>query len=465
MELTFWGAARTVTGSQHLLSLGPKQLLLDCGLFQGRRADTYAINKQLPFEARNVSAALLSHAHIDHSGNLPNLVQEGFRGDIYCTHATRDLCSAMLRDSALIQEEDARFLNKHRHDDEPPVQPLYTAEDAEAALQHFSSFNYNQPFSPLPGVRVTFGDAGHMLGSVWELIEIAQNGHPVRLCFSGDLGRTNLPILRDPQPMPEADYLIVESTYGDRLHPPIQEAVPQLHQALQDAIQRGGKIVIPAFAVERTQELVLYFNELHEKGELPNIPFYVDSPLAVNVTEVFRNHPECYDAETREVLRNDPDGNAFGFHRLTYIRSVEQSKSLNNLRGPAVIISASGMAETGRVLHHLRNTIEDPRNIILLVSYQAENTLGRKLADGAQHVHILGDEFHVRAEVRQIQAFSGHADRNDLLNWVKPQASQLRGVFVVHGEEPSALALADGIRALGIQNVQVPSRGQSVELV
>ncbi len=468
MDLTFWGANRTVTGSQHLLSFGNQQLLLDCGLFQGRRADTYEINQRLPFNAHNVSAMLLSHAHIDHSGNIPNLVKSGFNGTVFCTHATRDLCGAMLRDSGMIQEEDAEFLNRHRNGG-PRVEPIYTLEDAEVALQQFSSYDYAKTFSPIPtnggtSVRVSFGDAGHMLGSAWELIEITENNRTVRLCFSGDMGRKNLPILRDPQPMPEADYLIIESTYGDRLHPSIEDVVPQLRQALQDAIKRGGKIVIPAFAVERTQEIVYYFNELHAKGQLPHIPIFVDSPLAVNVTEVFRMHPECYDKETRALLNNDPDGNAFGFDRLTYIRSVEQSKALNNLKGPAVIISASGMAETGRIQHHLRNTIEDPKNMVLIVSYQAENTLGRRLADGVKHVRILGEEFTVRAEVRQIPAFSGHADRNDLLNWVKPQAQKLRGLFVVHGEKESSLALADGMRALGVKDVQVPEKGDSVKL-
>lgn len=468
MDLTFWGANRTVTGSQHLLSFANQQLLLDCGLFQGRRAETYEINQRLPFNASSVSAMLLSHAHIDHSGNIPNLVKNGFAGTVFCTHATRDLCGAMLRDSGMIQEEDAEFLNRHRKGG-PRVEPIYTLEDAEVALQQFSSYDYAKTFSPIPtnggtSVRVSFGDAGHMLGSAWELIEITEGGRTVRLCFSGDLGRSHLPILRDPQPMPAADYLIIESTYGDRLHPSIEDVVPQLRQALQDAIKRGGKIVIPAFAVERTQEIVYYFNELHAKGQLPHIPIFVDSPLAVNVTEVFRMHPECYDGETRALLNNDPDGNAFGFDRLTYIRNVEQSKALNYLKGPAVIISASGMAETGRIQHHLRNTIEDPKNMVLIVSYQAENTLGRRLADGVKHVRILGEEFTVRAEVRQIPAFSGHADRNDLLNWVKPQAHKLRGLFVVHGEKDSSLALADGMRALGVKNVQVPEKGDSVKL-
>jgi metallo-beta-lactamase family protein len=464
MQLTIWGAARTVTGSQHLVSTGDQHLLLDCGLFQGRRSEAYSINQNLPFDARQVGAVVLSHAHIDHSGNLPSLVKNGFTGTIYASHATRDLCGAMLRDSGMIQEEDALFLNRHLKPGDLPVEPIYTLADAEAAIKKFSSYSYAQPFHPLPNVLTTFGDAGHMLGSTWNVHEITEGERITRLCFSGDLGRANLPILNDPQPMPQTDYLIIESTYGDRVHPPIKDVIPQLRQAVLDAVKRGGKIVIPAFAVERTQEVVYYLNEMVINGELPDVPVFVDSPLAVNVTEVFRMHPECYDDETRQLLRKDPDGSVFGFSRLTYVRSVEQSKALNFIKGSAIIISASGMAENGRILHHLRNTIEDRNNMVLFVSFQAENTLGRKILDGMRNVRILGDEFTVRAEVRQIQAFSGHADRNDLLNWVKPQASQLRGVFVVHGEEKSSQALADGLRNLGIKDVQVPTRGQSFTL-
>jgi metallo-beta-lactamase family protein len=463
MDVTFWGAARTVTGSQHLLSCGGLRVLLDCGLYQGRRADTYETNLHLPFDARRVSAMVLSHAHIDHSGNVPNLVKSGFGGTVYSTHATRDLCSAMLRDSGMIQEEDAEFLNRHRRGG-PHIEPIYTIEDAETALTQFVSYDYNKPFQVTPNARVTLGDAGHMLGSSWVLVELTENGHTTRLCFSGDLGRASLPILRDPQPLPEVDYVIVESTYGDRLHPSIRDAVPELRKAVQDAVARGGKIVVPAFAVERTQEIVYYLNELHIKGELPKVPIYVDSPLAVNVTEVFRMHPECYDVETRAILRRDPDGSVFGFNNLTYVRSVDQSKALNDIKGAAVIISASGMAENGRVLHHLRNTIEDSRNMVLFVSYQAENTLGRRILDGARKVRILGDEFTVRAEVRQIQAFSGHGDRDDLLTWVRPQAQKLRGLYIVHGEEASSMALADGMRQMGVKNVQVPARGQCFDL-
>ncbi len=464
MKVTFYGAAQTVTGSQHLVEIRDQQVLLDCGLFQGRRANTYETNLNLPFDARGVDAMVLSHAHIDHSGNIPGLVKSGFMGEIHCTLATQALCNSMLLDSGKIQEEDAYFLNKHRKGG-PPIEPIYTADDARAALGSLHGEPYNVPFDLLPNVRVTLGDAGHMLGSSWVLLELNDGKHTVKLCFSGDLGRANLPILRDPQPMPEADYLIIESTYGDRLHPSIHDAVPDLRRAILDAVRRGGKVVIPSFAVERTQEIVYYCNELADRGELPRVPFYVDSPLAVNVTEVFRNHPECYDEETKNALKTDPDGNVFGFQNLTYIHSVEESKALNNIQGAAVIISASGMAENGRVLHHLRNTIEDSKNMVLFVSYQGENTLGRRILDGARHVHILGDEFAVRAEVRRIDAFSGHADRDDLLAWVKPQVQRLRGIRVVHGEPDSAREFAKSLQQMGARNVEVPDKGEEMALI
>jgi metallo-beta-lactamase family protein len=462
-QVTFWGAARTVTGSQHLVQADGSKVLLDCGLFQGRRAESYQINQQLPFDAQAVDTLILSHAHIDHSGNIPNLTKSGFRGEIVCTHATRDLCAVMLRDSGAIQEEDARYLNRHGKGNRR-VEPIYTLADAETALHQFVSYDYDRWINVTRNVRVTFGDAGHMLGSSWELIELTEGNRTTRLCFSGDLGRKGLPILRDPKPMPDADYLIIESTYGDRLHPPINEATPELARALHDAYDRGGKIVIPAFAVGRTQEIVYRLNDLMRAGQLPDIPVFVDSPLAVNVTEAFRTHPECYDQETRDMLRTDSDGSVFGFKRLTYVRSVEQSKSLNDLAGPAVIISASGMAENGRVLHHLRHTIGDRKNMVLFVSFQAPHTLGRRILDGQPYVKILGDEFTVRAEVRRIEAFSGHGDRDDLLNWVRPQVGNLRGVFLVHGEPDAMTALADGVRDLGVKNVHMPSRGQAFEL-
>lgn len=463
MQITFWGAARTVTGSQHLVETAGERILLDCGLYQGRRADAYAINQTLPFDAGDIDAMILSHGHIDHSGNIPNLVKSGYAGDIICTDATRDLCAVMLRDSGKIQEEDAAFLNRHKKNPQP-IEPIYTMDDAERAIGQFTSHDYGRPIQVTPNARLTFRDAGHMLGSTHELIELSESGKTARLCFSGDLGRAGLPILRDPAPMPEADYLILESTYGDRTHKPINEATPDLLDAIHDANARGGKVVIPAFAVGRTQDIVYRLNEAMNAGALPDVPVYVDSPLAVNVTEAFRTHPECYDNETRQIMRDDPDGNAFGFRRLKYVRSVEESKALNDLNGPAVIISASGMAENGRVLHHLRHTIEDRKNLLLFVSFQAPNTLGNRILNGQRYVKILGDEFTVRAEVRKIDAFSGHADRNDLLAWVKPQIKHLRSIFLVHGEVDSMKALAGSLRDLGAARVEMPARGQTLEI-
>lgn len=463
MQITFWGAAQTVTGSQHWIEVASDQILLECGLFQGKRAESYAVNRQLPYDARAVDAALLSHAHIDHAGNIPNLTKSGFRGDVICTHATRDLCAVMLRDSGAIQEENVGYLNRHRKSPQP-LEPIYTLADAERSLRQFASYDYDRWITITPHARAMFGDAGHMLGSAWVLLELTEGARVVRLCFSGDLGRRGLPILRDPAAMPEADYLILESTYGDRSHPPVNEATPDLQRAISDAVARRGKVVIPAFAVGRTQEIVYRLNDLVNRGDLPNVPVFVDSPLAMNVTEAFRTHPECYDDETKRMLIEDADGSVFGFRRLTYIRRVEDSKALNDLDGPAVIISASGMAEHGRVLHHLRHTIEDPRNMILFVSFQAQDTLGRRILDGQRYVKILGDEFTVRAEVRRIEAFSGHADRNELLDWVRPQARRLRGVFLVHGEIGPMRALAEGLADLGIANVRLPRRGESSAL-
>ncbi|MFN4294794.1 MAG: MBL fold metallo-hydrolase RNA specificity domain-containing protein [Thermoflexales bacterium] len=463
MQITFWGAAQTVTGSQHLIEAASDRILLECGLFQGKRAESYAVNRQLPYDARAVDAVLLSHAHIDHAGNIPNLTKSGFCGDVVCTHATRDLCAVMLRDSGAIQEENVGYLNRHRKSPQP-LAPIYTLADAERSLRRFVSYDYERWIPITPHARAMFGDAGHMLGSAWALLELTEGARTARLCFSGDLGRRGLPILRDPAPMPEADYLILESTYGDRLHPPVNEATPDLQRAIGDVVARRGKVVIPAFAVGRTQEIVYRLNDLVNRGELPEVPVFVDSPLAVNVTEAFRIHPECYDDETKRMLNEDGDGSVFGFKRLTYIRRAEDSKALNDLDGPAVIISASGMAEHGRVLHHLRHTIEDPRNMILFVSFQAQDTLGRRILDGQRYVKILGDEFTVRAEVRRIEAFSGHADRDELLDWVRPQARRLRGVFLVHGEIGPMRALAEGLNGLGIGDVRLPKRGESYAL-
>jgi metallo-beta-lactamase family protein len=464
MQLTFEGAAREVTGSMHLLEVNGTRILLDCGMKQGHRAEAQARNSHLPFDARTIDYALLSHAHIDHSGNLPTLAKGGYAGEIICTPATHDLTRLMLRDSAKIQEQDAHYLNKkQRMRGQPPVQPLYTVADAEEALKAFSTRAYEFEFElPKAGARVSFHDAGHILGSAITVLQLAEGANKVRLGFTGDLGREGTLILRDPSPAPPLDYLIIESTYGDRTHPPLVQSEQELAKIVTGTTQRGGKTIIPAFAVERTQEVVYSLHRSILAGELEPIPIFVDSPLAIDATDVFRLHQECFDDETRVFMQQHED--PWGFRQLTYTREVEASKALNSWEGPAVIISANGMVEAGRILHHVKNNIEDSRNTILFVGYQAENTLGRRIEDGAKSVKIFGDDYLVRAQIERADGFSAHADRNELLDWVRPIASGLKGVFVVHGEPQAADALAEGFRALGIKDVLAPQLGQCVEL-
>jgi len=473
MQIQFLGAAQTVTGSQHLITVSNtgssgrrSRILLECGLFQGKRRKSFEHNRNLPFDATSVDALILSHAHIDHSGNIPNLVRSGFQGSIYCTFATRDLCSAMLRDSAYIQEHDAAYVNKKRaRKGLPPVEPLYTHADAIASLEHFVSVGYGRPVYVAPGVQCTLLDAGHILGSAIVLLEIeeassAGGQQRTRLLFSGDLGRNDRPILRDPTPAPPVDVLIIESTYGDRAHPPHGEAEQQLFDLINETYAQGGKVVIPAFAVGRTQELVYSLHRLTIAHKLPDVPIFVDSPLAVNVTGVFRLHPECYDEELGEFIAKDRHPDPFGFDRLRYIRNTADSKALNDLKGPAVIISASGMCEAGRVQHHLKNTIGDPRNAVLIVGWQAPHTLGRRLVERQPMVKIFGQEYPLRARVETINGYSAHADRDGLLGWVRPIARDMQ-VFVVHGDPDPAAALADGLRQLGVHKhkVAVPKQG------
>jgi metallo-beta-lactamase family protein len=468
MQISFHGAAQTVTGSQHLITVNGKRLLLDCGLYQGKREEARQRNRNFPFDAASIDAVVLSHAHIDHSGNLPNLVKQGFRGRIICTTATADLCHAMLLDSGHIQEEDVEYVNRQRRKHgEPPVEPIYTREDAAAALQYFNGVEYGQPQPLGPGLNATLYDAGHMLGSAIVGLDFASgNGGPARrLVFTGDLGRPGVPLLRDPTRLPSADILIVESTYGSRVHPPIEESADALKETIRRTSARGGKVIIPAFAVERTQLLVFLLNQLYHRGELPDIPFYVDSPLAVNATEVFRQHLDYFDDETRDYLRQDPDGDIFGFKRLKYIRDVEQSKKLHSQKGPCVIISASGMAEAGRIQHHLKNNIEDSRNTILIVGWQAPNTLGRRLAEQAPVVRIFGMEFHREAEVVTLNGFSNHADQRDLLGWVQGFKALPEQVFVVHGDPEAAQELAARLRQdAGCRDVLIPNLHQTVEI-
>ncbi|MBN2172418.1 MAG: MBL fold metallo-hydrolase [Candidatus Krumholzibacteriota bacterium] len=463
LAINFWGAARTVTGSRHLIEIGGRRLLLDCGLFQGRRAESEQLNRELPFKAKKLDAVVLSHAHIDHSGNLPTLVRHGFRGRVHCTPATADLLGIMLPDSAHIQEQDAKYLNKRLKHGEKAVEPLYGLKDVERLLELVTPQRYRKDFEPLPGVRCRFLDAGHILGSAIVCLTIDRDGAaPFRLVFSGDLGREDLPILRDPETVAGADALIIESTYGERYHADIRKAEERLGAVVKRTIERGGKVIIPAFSVGRSQEIVYELNELMTAGAIPAIPIYIDSPLTVKASQLFAKHRECFDEETWEIIARGDD--PFGFGRMTYIKNVEGSKALNRLAEPCVIISASGMAEAGRILHHLKNSVEDPRNTILIVGFMAEHTLGRRLEEGAREVRILGGTYPVRAEVRALHAYSAHADRDDLLSFVAGMDAPPRRVFVVHGEERQALSLAAALREKGLPQVEVPAFGDRFPL-
>ncbi len=466
MKVQFLGAVRTVTGSMHLLTVNDSRILLDCGLVQGRRKESFERNRNLPFDPKTIDTMILSHAHIDHSGNIPSLVKNGFRGNIFTTPASRDLCSAMLRDSGHIQEQDTIYVNKKRaRQGQEPLEPLYTVEDATASLGNFVSLGYDRPMLVAPGVTLSFRDAGHILGSAITVLDIQEGEKQTRLVFSGDLGRVGKPILRDPQPVENADYLIIESTYGDRRHPSIERTDENLRDVVLRTYQRDGKVIIPAFSVGRTQELVYALHRLIKARDLPELPVFVDSPLSVNVTEVFRLHPECYDEELKEFMADDRRHDPFGFHRLTYVRGVERSKELNFLREPAIIISASGMCEAGRILHHLKNNIEDPRNTVVIVGWQAPHTLGRRLVERKPKVTIFGEKYRLRAEVETINGFSAHADRDGLQDYVRQLgAERLKGVFVVHGEESASLAAASSFRDLGVQNTIVPQPGEEIQL-
>jgi metallo-beta-lactamase family protein len=465
MKITFHGAARTVTGSQHLISLNGKRLLLDCGLYQGRRRETYERNLNFPFDPPSLDAVILSHAHIDHSGNLPNLVKQGFEGWIYATHPTKHLTDIMTRDSGHIQEYDAQFVNKKRaRRGEPPIEPLYTVADAERAAWQLNGVEYDMPFQPIPGVIARLVEAGHILGSAGVVLELEEKGRRVRLMFSGDIGRMDLPILRDPVLPPPVDYLIMECTYGDREHNPPDEAYEGLQAVVRRTVERGGKIIIPAFAVGRTQTLVYYLHRMMERGDIPKLPVYVDSPLAINVTDIFRLHNECFDQETRAFMRQDPHGAALGFDLLHYTRSVQESKAINEDHRPSVIISASGMAETGRILHHLRNNIEDPKNTILITSWMAPHTLGRRLAEGSKEVKIFGEKHRVRAQVVSLNGLSAHADQSFLLEYAAAVKGRAKGVFLVHGEQGPATALMEKMDQAGIGPVSYPELGTEIEL-
>jgi metallo-beta-lactamase family protein len=463
MKIKFCGAGQTVTGSQHLISVNGKKILLDCGLSQGKRKESFEINKNFPFDPSSLDVMLLSHAHLDHSGNIPHLIKSGFKGHIYSTSATLDLCQLMLRDSAFLQEKDVKFVNKKRiRQNKNPFEPLYTIDDVEKAMLSFIGVQYDKKIELFPGISATFIDAGHILGSAGILLEIIENGKTIRLGFSGDVGRPEMPILRDPIPLQNLDALILESTYGNRMHPLNDHVEEETVSVIKEVIQRAGKIIIPAFAVGRTQLLVYELHNLFDQKKLPVFPIFVDSPLAVNVTEVYRLHPECFDRETFiQFINNHED--PFGFSRLTYTRDVNESKKLNTFKGPCMIISASGMAEGGRILHHLANSIEDPKNLILFAGYAAKETLARKIMDGAEEVNILGDTYSVKAQIKKMDYFSAHADQKGLLNYVNGSSpAKLKNIFIVHGEPEESLPLQEKLLNIGYTKVYYPKTGEEI---
>ena len=465
MRVTFLGAARTVTGSQHLVGVNGHKILLDCGLYQGRQEQAYERNSHFEFDPKELEAVILTHAHIDHSGNLPTLVKQGYQGPIYATHVTAHLAEVMLQDAGHIQEEDVEYLNQKRKGrGQKPVQPLYTRQDAEEAARLFEKMEYDKPFEAAPGVTVRLVDAGHILGSAAVVLDAEEQGGLKRLWYSGDIGRLNLPLVNDPVLPQDAEALIMECTYGDRSHTPPEEAYEALRKALVRTLERGGKVVIPAFAVGRTQELVYDINQMLENGEIPEAPVYVDSPLAVEVSKIFHEHPQYFDREAKEFILSDKNHSALTFDRLTYVQSVQESRELNDQEGPMVIISASGMAESGRILHHLIHTIGFEKNAILIVSYQAPDTLGRDLEEGATEVEIFGDIFYRKAEVMRIHGFSAHAGKNFLFEYGKAVKGQAKQVFLVHGEEQAAEALRKRLQEAGLEKVYYPYLHQSMEI-
>lgn len=469
VTLTSYGAAEEVTGSRHVLETEQVKVLVDCGLFQGRREEAHEKNRRFPFSPYSLAASVNTHGHLDHCGTYPLLVKEGFSGDILSTPATRDIASLVLMDSARIQAYDARFLDKQQSRNPKPWRkvypPLYDEEDVKAALDQFVTVAHHRPYPLAPGLTVTLFDAGHILGSSLVHMDIHSEGKDYSVGFTGDLGRKGLPILRDPENLPPLDYLVCESTYGDRLHDEIEFAEEELAQVIRSTVDGGGRVLIPAFAVERTQELIYCLHRLYDAGRIPPVPVFVDSPMAVSATAIFRAHPECYDTETVETFL-DRNESPFSFGSLTYITDAEASKALNTRKGPCVIIATSGMCEAGRILHHLLHGLSDPKNTVLVVGFMAQNTLGRALADKRPEVRIYGERHTVRARVKILNAFSAHADYREIGDWILAQdRSRLKGVFLVHGEPAAQTALKRHLEGLGVGPVTPLRAGISMALL
>ena len=466
IELEFVGAAQQVTGSMHLVRTDHGTVLLDCGLFQGRRQESAARNRNVPLDPTKIDAVVLSHAHIDHSGALPLLVKKGYRGPIYTTPATRDLCAVMLEDAAMIQRADARYINKSIERDGAAmehVEPLYEERDVIETLRLMVSVPYHHVMRIADGIRVSFLDAGHVLGSALTLLDIEDPAGNKRICFTGDLGRKNMPILRDPEIPTGVHALVTESTYGDRLHQPIQEMDEQLAAVIRQTHARGGKVVIPSFSLERAQEIVFALKKLSQAGRMPRMPVYVDSPLTVKITDIFKLHPECYDEETRALLRKD---SPFDFAELQYVSDVEQSKGIDSSPEPCVIISASGMCESGRIVHHLKATIESEKNTVVIVGFQAQHTLGRRLVEKRTKVRIFGVERDRRAEVVVLNGFSAHADQKALVDFAVATRDQghLTTIAMVHGEPKSQSGLRAVLTERSFVSVHAPVAGDKITI-
>jgi metallo-beta-lactamase family protein len=464
MKLTFHGAAQEVTGSAHILTISGKNILLDCGLYQGKRKEAFEKNRQFAYDPTVIDAVLLSHAHMDHSGNIPTLVKKGFKGKIYCTDATADLCRIMFRDCAHIQELDVAYVNKKRTKQGKNLfEPLYTEPEADKAEEQLEPLPYGKTFSPSEGVEVSFHDAGHILGSAFTVMDVRENGFRGRIMFTGDIGRRDIPILKDPEIISDIDYLITESTYGTRKHPAATNVKEKLQGLINQICRTKGKIIIPAFSIGRTQYVVYLLNKLYVEGKICTIPVYVDSPLSSAATEIYSRHEECWDKDAKSFLLNA--GKPFSFQGLRYTESVEESKQLNNMSGPMIIISASGMAEAGRILHHLKNNIGDARNIILIVGYMAEHTLGKRLVEKAKTVKIFGEEYERKAQIEIIGALSAHADRDEMLEYFRSCGPRhIKHTFCVHGEPDVLGPFSDSLRQIGMQSVSAPMPGESYEL-
>ena len=463
VSIKFCGGAQTVTGSMHLVSTGRFGLIFDCGLFQGRRDEYYAVNSNFAFNTQRLNACVLSHAHIDHCGNIPTLIKKGFRRHVYSTPATRDLCRYMLPDSGYVQEEDVKYVNKiHKRKGLPARKPLYTKKEAENSLRYFRAVDYGKPFVLSKEATLTFYEAGHILGSAVSVLDLKDSGKKVRIAYAVDLGRKNMPLLRDPVAPDGVDCLIIESTYGGRKHDDIKDAENRLADIINRTVNRGGKIIIPSFALERTQLIVFFITELIKRKMIAEIPIYVDGPLAVNLTKVFRANAQYFDEITHKAFLEKVD--PLGYDYITYVRHVSQSKKLNDIDQPAIIISASGMCEHGRILHHLKNNIENPRNTVVIIGYMATNTLGRKIVERNEIVRIFGRPHDLQAEVAVLNAFSSHADQQGLADYIKSFKKAPRQIFLVHGDIDQLGALDVNLKALGL-NAHIPEKNEVVSLV